>query len=221
MAVTSTTRFALPQWSAGSDPPVTRAQMNALLASIEAKAAGYLEDTAANRPAAGAANKGFLFRATDTGALSVSTGSTWVTVPSGATFLATAGGQMSGALDMNGQELQNAVVINAKAKRSTITHSSNGTLTLDANNAASFTVTLQANVTGITVNNLDDGESIKVTFVEDATGGRTVAFPSWIWPAGGTVATAGFKTTANAKNVLYLEKEGSDIQAYLASDLKT
>lgn len=219
MAVTTTTRFDLPQWSSGSDAPVTRAQLTGAFAALGSEAAGYLEDTAANRPAAAAANKGFLFRATDTGVLSISTGAAWLTVPTG-TFLATSGGQLTGPLDMNNQELQNAIVQNARDKRYTANIS--GAAVIDANNGPNQTLTLTGNVSGITVNNLGDGESLRLTLVEDGTGGRTVVWPNtWLWPGGASANTSMFKTTANAKNALVLEMIGSDVHAFLAGDMKT
>lgn len=80
MAVTTTSRLGVTRWSAGTDP-FTRAQMDATMAAIEGKAAGFLRGTIAARPAAAAANIGFLYEATDEGGrLYWSTGATWLTV---------------------------------------------------------------------------------------------------------------------------------------------
>lgn len=94
MTVTTTTRFGLTQWSAGTDP-FTRAQLEASLDALEGLAAGWLTpSTAAARPAAAAANAGFLHKATDTGAISLSDGAAWVTL------LTLAGGTLTGALSL-------------------------------------------------------------------------------------------------------------------------
>jgi hypothetical protein len=219
MAVTSTTRFGLPQWSAGSDPPINRAQATAAFLALSTNAAGWVTpDIAANRPAAAAGNAGFFFRATDTGAVSLSSGSAWFNIPTG-TFLALSGGTLTGFLDMATQELRNATVLQARNK--VVTASVSGAVVIDAAAAAEHILTMTGNVTSITVNNLNSGEALKVTWIEDATGGRTIAFPgSWLWTQGAAVATVNFKTTANAVNVLQIEKSGSQVQAFLAGDMK-
>jgi hypothetical protein len=77
MAVTTGPRMGATRWSASTDP-LTRAQMDASHEGIENTAAGFLRDTLANRPAAGAANSGFLFEDTGTGDLYWSTGAAWL-----------------------------------------------------------------------------------------------------------------------------------------------
>jgi hypothetical protein len=77
--------MALTRWSDPADP-VTRAQMDDDHAQLEARAAGFLRDTFANRPAAAAANLGFLYEATDTGALFWSTGAAWLEIGAGGGF---------------------------------------------------------------------------------------------------------------------------------------
>lgn len=88
MAVTQTVRMLLTRWSDPSDP-YTRAQMDDDHAQLEARAAGFLRDTFANRPAAAAANVGFIFEATDTGSLYWSTGAAWLEVGGGGGFTKT------------------------------------------------------------------------------------------------------------------------------------
>lgn len=77
MAVTTSTRMGATRWSAAGDP-LTRAQVDATHANFESRAAGFLADTFAARPAAAAANARFVYEATDTGALYWSTGTRWL-----------------------------------------------------------------------------------------------------------------------------------------------
>lgn len=77
MAVTQGPRFGLYRWSAPGDP-YTRVQQDANDAALETSAMGFIESTAALRPAAAAGNAGFLHRATDTGVFTYSTGAAWV-----------------------------------------------------------------------------------------------------------------------------------------------
>lgn len=81
MAESLTTRFSLKRWTADTDTP-ERADFDGAHLEIATNVAGWLpDDTAANRPAAAAANARFLFRASDTGQLSYSTGSAWIAIP--------------------------------------------------------------------------------------------------------------------------------------------
>lgn len=77
MAVTQTVRMLLTRWSDAADP-FTRAQMDDDHAQLEARAAGFLRDTLGNRPAAAAANLGYIFEDTATGDLYWSTGAAWL-----------------------------------------------------------------------------------------------------------------------------------------------
>lgn len=85
MAVTTTARTGVTRWSAGADP-FTRAQMDASHASLESVVAGRIASTAGTRPAAAAANEGFLHFATDTKAFSYSDGAAWWELGGGGGF---------------------------------------------------------------------------------------------------------------------------------------
>lgn len=80
MTVTATPRLALPQYSAGSDHVITRAELDAAFLSIETNVALFKEGTFALRPAAAAANAGMFYLATDTGVRFYSNGTTWTAV---------------------------------------------------------------------------------------------------------------------------------------------
>lgn len=80
MSVTTTTRLGVTQWSAGTDP-YNRAQLNSSFASLEGKAAGFLQGTV--RPAAAPANQGYLFFNTSGNALSYSDGAAWWEIVAG------------------------------------------------------------------------------------------------------------------------------------------
>lgn len=77
MAESNTTRFGVRRWTDGGDTP-QRAEFDTSMANLETLAAGFLRGTFAARPAAAAANQGFLYEATDTGVLYWSTGSAWL-----------------------------------------------------------------------------------------------------------------------------------------------
>lgn len=85
MAVTASPRLGITRWSVDGDP-VTRAQFEASHANLELLVVGYLESTAALRPAAAAGNLAFIHRATDTGVFSWSTGAAWVELGGGSGF---------------------------------------------------------------------------------------------------------------------------------------
>lgn len=173
-----------------------------------------------SRPAAG--TLGRVYYNTSTTLYSFDTGLAWIdflTAVPGGTYLLLAGGTLSGPLDLNGQELRNAIVLNARDKRAT--SSVSGAVTINADNGPSQTLTLTGAVTSITLTNFSDGESLRVTFLQDATGGRTVAWPNtWLWPGGATLVTPNFKTTANARNTVVLDMVGSTVEAFLAADQK-
>ncbi len=52
------------------------------------------------------------------------------------------------------------------------------TVVFDCSRANGFEVTLTGNITSLTVINAAVGQVITLTFIQDGTGGRTVAFPS-------------------------------------------
>lgn len=82
-----------------------------------------------------------------------------------------------------------------------VSHSSAGTVTLDASQYEGAIVTMTANVTGVTISNPAPNQEVALTFVQDATGGRTYAFPTTARFAGG-VAPSG--TAANTRTTVRL-----------------
>lgn len=68
------------------------------------------------------------------------------------------------------------------------------TPTFDVSAAETFFMTLTSNVTGITIKNADTGRLARFIFLQDGTGGRTVAG----WPATVLLAGASFTATSNA-----------------------
>lgn len=72
-------RLGAPRYS-DADVASFAAQVNAVTDAVDLEAAGYLSGTAAARPAAATANKGFIYFATDTVVYSVSTGAAWQTM---------------------------------------------------------------------------------------------------------------------------------------------
>ncbi|HVL33902.1 MAG TPA: hypothetical protein VM600_10020, partial [Actinomycetota bacterium] len=87
MPVSEGDRFGLTRWSDDADP-VAREHFDDSHAALELKAAGYIQDVFANRPAAAAANTGFVFYATDTAAAYYSTGALWVELATAASVAA-------------------------------------------------------------------------------------------------------------------------------------
>jgi hypothetical protein len=74
MAVTTTSRFGITRWSAGSDP-LTRTQMDGSHAAIETNGALYLQGTTGARPTAGTVGR--YYYATDTNIFSYDDGTAW------------------------------------------------------------------------------------------------------------------------------------------------
>ncbi|WP_421977814.1 hypothetical protein [Roseivirga seohaensis] len=63
-----------------------------------------------------------------------------------------------------------------------IVHSSGGALTIDCNNGNNQSIKLTSNVTSISLTNVKRGTTYNFEFEQDATGGRTVAWPAyWDW----------------------------------------
>jgi hypothetical protein len=78
------------------------------------------------------------------------------------------------------------------------TLSSNGAVTCDVAQGNAQNVTLQANATSTTINNPTNSQELVLTFIQDATGGRTYAYPANCKFAGGSApsdTTAGKRTT--------------------------
>lgn len=87
MAVTTTTRFGITRWSAGTDL-FTRVHMDDSHAAIESKGAIYLQGLASARPSAGTVGR--FYYATDTTVFTYDDGVAWVNVSSPDTVTLTA-----------------------------------------------------------------------------------------------------------------------------------
>jgi hypothetical protein len=80
---------------------------------------------------------------------------------------------------------------------------SSNTLTLDIENGNVFEITHNSNITTLTISNppaTGNAGSFKLILKQDATGGRTIAWPAAVKWAGGVAPT--LTTTANAINIL-------------------
>ncbi|RCX32087.1 DUF2793 domain-containing protein [Thioalbus denitrificans] len=105
----------------------------------------------------------------------------WVEADSGDV---TAGGH----LDMNAKDLKRPILRRWIEGQGTATLTT-GTLTLDCTNGPNFAVTLNQNVTTVSITNLPSGTGwipLTIELTQDATGGRTVSgWPSGTkWPGG-------------------------------------
>ncbi|MCW0398780.1 hypothetical protein NB688_000594 [Xanthomonas sacchari] len=98
----------------------------------------------------------------------------------------------------------------------TINQSSSGALTVDYSLGDYFIVNLAANVTGITISNppaATYGGSIRIRFVQDSTGGRSVVLPSSAKAITGTDTSV--QSAAGAQTVLHLTTDdGGNSWAY-------
>lgn len=64
------------------------------------------------------------------------------------------------------------------------------------------TLTLTANVTSLTLSNVQAGATYELTILQDATGGRTMSWPaSWRWPEGSALAVS---SAAAAEDLIHL-----------------
>jgi hypothetical protein len=82
------------------------------------------------------------------------------------------------------------------------------TTTLNCQLSNSFRVILTGNITTFSVTNPYDGQIINVRFLQDATGSRTIAWPSAFKWAGGTVPV--LSTAGSAKDFLSAQYDAAD-----------
>jgi len=93
-----------------------------------------------------------------------------------------------------------ALQINGAAHTAPVTVAAAATTTLDCALSNVFRVTMGANVSTLTLNNPRDGQTIIISFTQDATGSRTLAWPATFrWP-NNTAAT--LSTAANRTDLL-------------------
>ena len=123
--------------------------------------------------------------------------------------LPTTGGTLTGDLNMSDNTLERPILKDYQVTQQTINHSSAGALAINYSLGQQVIVNLQANVTDISVSNPPTaGGQLRIHWRQDATGGRTVAYPAaWQTPGGGPtpVVTA----AANAKDIVVLEYDGT------------
>lgn len=208
MAVTQTARMDLTQWSTDADP-LTREQVTESFAEIEDRAVGRLVGLAAARPAASAALTDFVYRATDTGALSWCTGAAWVDVvlSSGATF--------TGPVQLGDNEVRQPRLKDYSevyVDRGDVT----GAVEIDVSAGNVQRLRAIGNVTLSFINWPAHAVSLTLILVQDATGGRTWTFPAAVKTSG--AAGLGLSSTSNSRDrvVLMTEDAGVTIDAAAA-----
>jgi hypothetical protein len=115
------------------------------------------------------------------------------------------------SLDFAGFELSDSVLVDYAEKRQTPSISTN-VLTLDIANGNHATITMDQNITTLTINNPSTSGDVcmlRLSLVQDGTGSRTITWPSAIkWP-GGTAPV--LTTTASRQDefVLITEDAGT------------
>jgi hypothetical protein len=118
-------------------------------------------------------------------------------VPNGKTVLA-GGATMRSGPSMRGQgawaDRNNAITFAA-------------TLTIDASLARKQTLTLTGNVTSLTIANPTTDQELVLVLIQDATGGRTVAWPATVKFAGGVAPTL---SAANKRDILAFFYDGTN-----------
>jgi hypothetical protein len=87
------------------------------------------------------------------------------------------------------------------------TLSSNGAVTLNANLGDVQAVTLQANATSSSITNPSTGQRMTIRWIQDATGGRTVSWPTNCKFAGGSAPSS---TTASKATSATFEYDGTN-----------
>jgi len=90
--------------------------------------------------------------------------------------------------------------------RTAQTLSTNDAVTFDASKGNIQMVTLSANATSSSITNGVAGQQLTITFVQDATGGWTYAWPTATYASGGAPSNL---TSANARDTITLQYDGS------------
>ncbi|MBZ5736508.1 hypothetical protein K8Z61_18610 [Nocardioides sp. TRM66260-LWL] len=93
-------------------------------------------------------------------------------------------------------------------RTTTQTLAANGAVTIDAQLGNLFPITLGANATSSTITNPTLGQVITIEWIQDATGGRTYAWPANARFAGGTAPAA--STTATWSDSVTLRYDGTN-----------
>lgn len=119
-------------------------------------------------------------------------------------FGAAVGGTTVFALTSEGIYVANLLVKGYNAVQIATPAIAAGILTLDMKTGSYFKVTHNANITSLVLSNIlaANSTSFILDLTQDATGGRTIAWPASVRCAGGSVAaTLAPTTTANARNL--------------------
>lgn len=74
---------------------------------------------------------------------------------------------------------------------------------IDADEAESFDVTLSANITGVTIKNAFAGRVITIVFIQNGTGGYTVAWTTTVKLSGAAFTITATANAASAISLLY------------------
>jgi hypothetical protein len=107
----------------------------------------------------------------------------------------------------NQVRIQNAAFLIKSPTTTTQTLASNGAVTIDAASGSKARILLQANATSSTISNATLNELLTITWIQDATGGRTYAWPTNCKFAS---ATAPADTTASKRSSVTFEYDGTN-----------
>ena len=103
----------------------------------------------------------------------------------------------------------------AATPTSVLTYGATTTVNCSLSNA--FRVVMTGNITTLTINNAADGQGITIRFKQDATGGRTVAWPASFRWNGGSIPS--LSTAANSIDMLTAAYDSAD-STWVATLLK-
>lgn len=127
------------------------------------------------------------------------------TLSTGAVFIDT--GSTGGGVVVGNQRTGSLFQVKSGAWTPTITVAAAATTTLDATTSNAFYITMGTNISsGITISNVQDGQSIVIMLRQDATGSRTAVLSNFAWE-GGAVPT--LTTAANAMDVITTTYSGT------------
>lgn len=125
-----------------------------------------------------------------------------------ASLMLSAGGGTT-AITLNGSGGNASINRVFSFKRTASTNS--GSVSLDMKLGNVYEVTLSGNITSLTLTTPQAGTYYTIAFIQDATGSRTVTWPSTMKFAGGTTPT--LTPTAGAKDVLTFYSDGTNLYA--------
>ena len=127
-----------------------------------------------------------------------------VTAGGGAAATATT----ANALNVSNTYQVNGLEVTGYAYTLTVAPTYGTTTTLNCALSNAFRIVLTGNITTLTVSNPSSGQAINVRFKQDATGNRTIAWPSSFRWAGGVVPV--LSTAASAEDFLTAQYDATD-----------